>query len=59
MFFLNLKHYKYGATVITYFFIIPQIHSFFFQKKSKNKIKTDDAEKAHQGRSQTYGKIKL
>jgi hypothetical protein len=46
-------------TVITHFWLIPQIHFLFFKKKSRNKIKTSETEKTGQGGSQTDGKIKL
>jgi hypothetical protein len=55
---LKLIQYVIGSVVI-HFWVIPQIHFFFFPNKKKIKIKTGDAEKASRGGSQTYGKIKL
>jgi hypothetical protein len=45
--------------VIIHFWVIPQIHFFFKRKKSKNKIKASNVEKASQGGFQTCRKIKL
>jgi len=40
---------KREATIITYFWVIPQIYFFFFKIKIKNKIKAGNVKKAGRG----------